>query len=132
MDEVMQALAAEFSLPDPARLTTILVRVLVAALLGAVIGWEREQKGRAAGLKTHILVSVGSALFILAPTLAGLPGGDNAVIAGTVGTTCASPCTAGFKLGGNPEVLARRAFAVIDLNSSGGWWVPRPFELGLV
>ena len=32
MDEVMQALAAEFSLPDPARLTTILVRVLVAAL----------------------------------------------------------------------------------------------------
>ena len=77
MDEVMQALAAEFSLPDPARLTTILVRVLVAALLGAVIGWEREQKGRAAGLKTHILVSVGSALFILAPTLAGIPGGDN-------------------------------------------------------
>jgi hypothetical protein len=62
----------------------------------------------------------------------GLPGGDNAVIAGTVGTTCASPCTAGFKLGGNPEVLARRAFAVIDLNSSGGGWVPRPFELGLV
>ena len=41
MDEVMQALAAEFSLPDPARLTTSLVRVLVAALLGAVIGWER-------------------------------------------------------------------------------------------
>ena len=77
MDEVMQALAAEFSLPDPARLTTILVRVLVAALLGAVIGWEREQKGRAAGLKTHILVSVGSALFILAPTLAGIDGGDN-------------------------------------------------------
>ena len=58
MDEVLRTLATEFSLPDAATVTVILVRVLVAALLGAVIGWEREQKGRAAGLKTHILVSV--------------------------------------------------------------------------
>ena len=35
--------------------------------LGAVIGWDRERKGRAAGLKTHILVAVGAALFVLAP-----------------------------------------------------------------
>ena len=33
-------------------------------ILGGIIGWEREQKGRAAGLKTHILVSIGSALFV--------------------------------------------------------------------
>ena len=77
MDEVRQALAAELALPDAATMTVILVRVMVAAALGAVIGWERELKGRAAGLKTHILVSVGSALFVLAPTLAGVDGGDN-------------------------------------------------------
>jgi putative Mg2+ transporter-C (MgtC) family protein len=77
MDEVRQALAAELAFPDAATMTVILVRVLVAAALGAVIGWERELKGRAAGLKTHILVSVGSALFVLAPTLAGVSPGDN-------------------------------------------------------
>ena len=77
MDEVLQALATELALPDAETLTVIVVRVLVAAVLGGIIGWEREQKGRAAGLKTHILVAVGSALFVLAPTLAGIGGGDN-------------------------------------------------------
>lgn len=77
MDEVMRALATELALPDATTMTVILVRVLAAAVLGAIIGWERERKGRAAGLKTHILVSVGSALFVLAPILAGIDGGDN-------------------------------------------------------
>ncbi len=77
MDEVVRALQSELALPDPATMTVILVRVLVAAVLGGIIGWEREQKGRAAGLKTHMLVAMGSALFVLAPTLAGIDGGDN-------------------------------------------------------
>lgn len=42
------------------------VRLLVAALLGGVLGWERERRGRPAGLRTYILVSTGSALFTLA------------------------------------------------------------------
>jgi putative Mg2+ transporter-C (MgtC) family protein len=77
MDEVLHALRTELALPDAAVVTMILVRMLMAALLGAVIGWDRERKGRAAGLKTHILVAVGAALFVLAPTLAGIDGGDN-------------------------------------------------------
>lgn len=77
MDKILQALAAEFALPDTTILVAALVRLAVAAVLGGLIGWEREQKGRAAGLKTHILVSIGSALFILAPTLAGIPGAEN-------------------------------------------------------
>lgn len=76
MDEVLHALRTELALPDPRVVTMILVRMLMAALLGAVIGWDRERKGRAAGLKTHILVAVGAALFVLAPTLAGIDGGD--------------------------------------------------------
>ena len=77
MDELLQALASELSLPRAGTMTVIVVRVVAAALLGGIIGWEREQKGRAAGLKTHILVAVGSALFVLAPYLAGIDGGDN-------------------------------------------------------
>lgn len=77
MDKILQALAVEFALPDTTILVAALARLAVAAVLGGLIGWEREQKGRAAGLKTHILVSIGSALFILAPTLAGIPGEEN-------------------------------------------------------
>lgn len=39
------------------------VRLLVAALLGSLVGWEREQAQRPAGLRTYMLVSFGSALF---------------------------------------------------------------------
>ncbi|NYZ62758.1 MgtC/SapB family protein [Luteimonas deserti] len=73
--QIGNALARELAVPDVDTLTTIIVRVLVAALLGGIVGWERENKGRPAGLKTHILVSIGSALFVLAPLMAGI-GGD--------------------------------------------------------
>ena len=76
LDQVGAALARELALPDADTMTTIVVRVLVAAILGGMVGWERERKGRAAGLKTHILVSIGSALFVLAPLLSGIEGGD--------------------------------------------------------
>ncbi len=68
---VMEALAAEYALPEPAVLAVIIARVLAAAVLGGLVGYERERKGRAAGLKTHVLVSIGSALFVLAPVVAG-------------------------------------------------------------
>ncbi len=40
-----------------------------AALLGGVIGLDREAKNKAAGLRTHMLVALGAALFMLAPSL---------------------------------------------------------------
>jgi putative Mg2+ transporter-C (MgtC) family protein len=40
-------------------------RILLAALLGAVIGFEREWSGKSAGFRTMMLVSVGSALFTI-------------------------------------------------------------------
>lgn len=43
----------------------ILLRLVCAVLLGGLIGWERERSSHAAGLRTHILVSVGSALIML-------------------------------------------------------------------
>jgi len=76
LEQIGAAVARELALPDVDTSTTIVVRVLVAAILGGMVGWERENKGRAAGLKTHILVSIGSALFVLAPLLSGIDGGD--------------------------------------------------------
>jgi len=43
----------------------ILVKVLLSAILGGLIGIERELHGCAAGLRTHILVSIGSTLFMM-------------------------------------------------------------------
>src|SRR3990167_1259761 len=40
-------------------------KLLMAAVLGGVIGWERERRGRPAGLRTHILVCVGVTLMML-------------------------------------------------------------------
>ena len=44
----------------------MVLRLLLAAVLGAVIGYQRERVGKPAGLRTHILVCVGSALFTIA------------------------------------------------------------------
>lgn len=41
----------------------IALRLVLAVLLGSIIGWEREQMHRPAGLRTHMLVALGSALF---------------------------------------------------------------------
>lgn len=48
----------------------LLLRLLVAALLGALVGWERERAQRPAGLRTYMLVSFGSALFTVLSTTA--------------------------------------------------------------
>lgn len=42
----------------------LLIRVVAAALFTAGIGWERETAGKAAGLRTHVLVGVASCLFV--------------------------------------------------------------------
>lgn len=46
----------------------MLLRLLVAALLGSIIGWERERRQWTAGLRTHMMVGLGSALVMLVST----------------------------------------------------------------
>lgn len=43
----------------------LLFRLLVALVLAGILGWERESKGKAAGLRTHMLVGVSAAMFVL-------------------------------------------------------------------
>ncbi len=44
---------------------SFLIRLVVAALLTGAMGWEREKTGKNAGLRTHMLVGVASALFMV-------------------------------------------------------------------
>jgi putative Mg2+ transporter-C (MgtC) family protein len=41
----------------------ILIRLVVAALLAGILGWERERAGKSAGLRTHMLVGLSAALY---------------------------------------------------------------------
>jgi putative Mg2+ transporter-C (MgtC) family protein len=73
MDTVLATIAREFSdIGDLESLVQALVRLLVAALLGGLLGLERELTGKPAGLRTHMLVALGSAMFVLASSRAGM------------------------------------------------------------
>ena len=74
MDIILEELTA--GLPDTRQLARIGIRLLVAMLLGAVVGIQREQTGKPAGVRTHMLVSLGAALFVLAPVEAGMTSDD--------------------------------------------------------
>ncbi|WP_404992658.1 MgtC/SapB family protein [Cupriavidus pauculus] len=72
--DIYGTLRAEFAdVPDVKELTRLLLRLSLAILLGGLIGYEREAAGKPAGLRTHMLVAMGSALFVLVPLQAGVP-----------------------------------------------------------
>jgi len=74
MSSALAALAGEFGdATDTATFVRILFRLSLAALLGGLLGYQRERHGKAAGVRTHMLVALGAALFILVPERAGTP-----------------------------------------------------------
>ena len=70
MDIVWAELAG--GLPDPTQLVRVTLRLLTAMLVGAVVGLQRQQVGSPAGLRTHMLVAMGGALFVLVPLEVGM------------------------------------------------------------
>lgn len=46
------------------------IRLTLAVLCGGTIGWNRQAAGKPAGLRTHMLVSLGASLFVLIPLMA--------------------------------------------------------------
>lgn len=94
LDEVLDTVRSEFSdIPDAAQITRIVLRLSLAAVLGGILGYEREREGKAAGIRTHMLVAMGAALFVLVPQQAGMPIQDlsrvlQGIVAG-VGFLCA-------------------------------------------
>ncbi len=52
-------------LTDTQHLARVAVRLVIAMILGGIVGFEREFEHKAAGMRTHMLVALGSALFVL-------------------------------------------------------------------
>lgn len=75
--DIWQTVVSEFSdIADIKEATVIVLRLTLAVALGAAIGYERERRGKDAGLRTHMLVSLGAAIFVLVPITSGMPATD--------------------------------------------------------
>lgn len=75
METILHELS--ITMPDLRELARVVVRLLAALAVGTLIGYEREKMGKAAGLRTHMLVSMGTALFVISAVEAGM--GEDAV-----------------------------------------------------
>jgi putative Mg2+ transporter-C (MgtC) family protein len=117
-DAVADTVAAEFSdVGDVAQLTRIVVRLVLAAILGFALGFEREQQGKAAGVRTHMLVAIGSAMFVLVPQQAGIEPADmSRVIQGLVAGV-------GFLCAGTILKQGRDEQHVEGLTTAAGLWM---------
>ncbi len=89
------------------------LRVLLAALLGGLVGLERERHQRPAGLRTYMMVAVGAALFTLLSREA-FPGSEPARIAAQIVTGI------GFLGAGT---IIRTEAAITGLTTAAGLWV---------
>jgi putative Mg2+ transporter-C (MgtC) family protein len=72
-DVIRTTVTAEFSdLADLEQLTRTVLRLILAAILGGCLGYQRERDGHEAGIRTHMLVAAASALFLLVPVQLGM------------------------------------------------------------
>jgi putative Mg2+ transporter-C (MgtC) family protein len=60
-------LSTNLASPDWVQIQRVSIQLAAAVILGGILGLERESKGRAAGMRTHMLVALGAALFTLIP-----------------------------------------------------------------
>ena len=115
--EVWNTVLSEFSdIPDATQITRITLRLLVAAALGGLLGYERESQGKSAGVRTHMLVAIGAALFVLIPQQAGASSADlSRVLQGLIAGV-------GF-LGAGAIILGTKQVETQGLTTAAGIWV---------
>jgi putative Mg2+ transporter-C (MgtC) family protein len=96
-------------------LVRVVARLCIAVVLGGLIGMERERTGKSAGVRTHMLVALGAALFTVVPLEAGMRTADfSRVIQGLV-------TGIGF-LGGGVILKHSEAQQVRGLTTAAGIW----------
>ncbi len=100
------------------------IRLLAAAGLGAVIGYEREFRGKGAGVRTHMLVCIGACLFML---ISKYGFGDSArfdaarVAAGVV---------SGIGFLGGGLIIKSKSNVITGLTTAAGLWVTGAIGMG--
>jgi putative Mg2+ transporter-C (MgtC) family protein len=94
------------------------VRLLLASILASAIGWDREARGRTAGLRTHILVALGAAGFVMI--------GEDLIGSGERGVVDPSRVLAGI-IGGigflGAGAIIQSGGSVRGLTTAAGLWL---------
>ena len=127
--EVLQDLTGE----------SILLRLVLALLCGGIVGWERGRHGRAAGLRTHILVCLGACLAALTgiytSDVLGFAGDPNRVAAQVlsgVGFLGAGTILIGRQVTGLTTAAGLWTTASVGIALGVGFYWPAIFTMGLV
>ena len=94
--------------------TWMLVRLVLAALLGSLVGYERERTGKPAGLRTHGMVALGAALFTVVSLHGFGPASDT--------TRVAAMIVSGIGFIGAGAILHERG-GVQGLTTAASLWV---------
>ena len=112
-----------YELQDWGMYFELLKRLLFAAMCGIMVGWERDLHGRSAGLRTHMLVALGSAMFtqlsLLIPACAlPFPGAEN--LRGDVGRIAAQIVSGIGFLGAG--TIVKEGFTIKGLTTAACLW----------
>lgn len=103
-------------LPDVREALRVILRLLFAAFIGGVIGYERERARKPAGLRTHMLVSVGAAICVIVPVQLNFDSADlSRIIQGLV-------TGIGF-LGGGAILKSKEEGNIEGLTTAAGIWL---------
>ncbi len=115
--DLLEVIRQEFGdLPSAAESFRIALRMLVAVALGGLLGLERESAGKAAGLRTHMLVTLGAALVMIVASRMEMPPADQSrVIQGLV-------TGIGF-LGGGAILKIADEHRIKGLTTAAGIWI---------
>jgi putative Mg2+ transporter-C (MgtC) family protein len=115
--EIWNTVSAEFAdIPDVEKITLVSLRLFVAGLLGGMLGYERQRSGKSAGIRTHMLIAIGSALFVMIPQQAGASTADlTRVLQGLIAGV-------GF-LGAGAIIMGNKDVETRGLTTAAGIWV---------
>ncbi len=129
MQQWMEALGLHYDGGE--HLIRVSVRLALAVVLSAIVGFERQRRGRAAGMRTHMLVGTGAALFTLIPLEAGASVNTISEIVrgiasgiGFLGAGAILKSTDSAQIRGLTTAAGIWMTAAIGLAAGAGWVVP--------
>lgn len=112
--------------PDKLTVFDIIIRLIAAALVGGVIGSERGKHGSAAGLRTHILVCLGSAMTSLTGIYLNLILGYNNDVA-----RISAQVISGIGFLGAGMIVVKSSNIITGLTTAAGMWTTATIGIAL-
>ena len=103
--------------------TEYIIRICVAALLGGIIGLDREYRAKDAGFRTHFLVALGSALFMIVSAYGFSDSLNNELQRWDVSRVAAQVVSGIGFIGAGTIIFRKQENVVSGLTTAAGVWV---------